>query len=103
MPIKVNEDNLKEGLLGLVVTLVEVIEELLEMQALRRMESGHVSDVEAERLGNALIDLSDALERIKADNGIGGTVREIHGQLDDLVDDVLDRLVNPERWADNPN
>lgn len=101
MPIQINEDNLKEGLLGLVVALVEIIKELLEMQALRRMEAGHLSEEEIERLGEALLDLSEALERIKSDNGITSTVRDIRWQLDSLVDDVLDRMINPERWAED--
>lgn len=101
MPIQINEDNLKEGLLGLVVALVETIKELLEMQALRRMEAGRLSEEEIERLGEALLDLNEALERIKRDNGITSTVRDIRWQLDSLVDDVLDRMINPERWAED--
>lgn len=103
MPIQINEDNLKQGLLGLVVALVEVIKELLAMQALRRMESGGLTDEEIERLGEALIDLDEALERIKNENGIATTVRDIRWSLDDLVDDVLDRMINPERWAEDAN
>ncbi len=54
MAINLDEDNLKDGLLGLVVALVEIIQELLERQALRRMESGCLSDAGIERLGEAL-------------------------------------------------
>ncbi len=70
MAINLDEGNLKEGLLGLVVALVEIIQELLERQALRRMESGSLSDSEIERLGQALLELTEALDKIKSDNNI---------------------------------
>ncbi len=101
MPIQINEDNLKQGLLGLVVALVELVKDVLSMQALRRMEGGRLTDEEINRLGEALIDLNDALEQIKMDNGLEKVVRDVRWSLDDLVDDVLDRMINPERWAED--
>ncbi len=58
MAIRLDEKNLKSGLLGLVVALVEIIQELLERQALRRIEGGSLSDMEVERLGESLCELS---------------------------------------------
>jgi hypothetical protein len=101
LPIQINEDNLKQGLLGLVVALVELVKDVLSMQALRRMEGGRLTDEEINRLGEALIDLSEALEQIKMDNGLEKVVRDVRWSLDDLVDDVLDRMINPERWAED--
>jgi len=40
MAIHVDEGNLKSGVLGLVLALVEVIRDALKIQALKRMESG---------------------------------------------------------------
>ncbi|WP_420096067.1 gas vesicle protein GvpK, partial [Brevibacterium sediminis] len=40
MALNVDEESLKHGVLTLVVTLVEVIQEALETQAVRRMEGG---------------------------------------------------------------
>ena len=100
MPIKINEDNLKAGLLGLVVALVEVIEEVLEREALRRMESGRLNEREIERLGKGLMELNDALEHIKAENDIEDTVRSLRGELDKLVEETIDVLANPERWEE---
>ncbi|HWQ20263.1 MAG TPA: gas vesicle protein K [Methanotrichaceae archaeon] len=99
MAIKIDEDNLKEGLLGLVVALVEIVEEVLERQAVRRMESGRLSDEEIERLGSALSDLNEALEKIKQDNNIVDSVRTVKEGLDQIADDVVDQFLNPERWA----
>jgi len=101
LPIQINEDNLKQGLLGLVAALVELVKDVLSMQALRRMEGGRLTDEEINRLGEALIDLSEALEQIKMNNDLEKVVRDVRWSLDDLVDDVLDRMINPERWAED--
>jgi len=100
MPIKIDEGDLKAGLLGLVVALVEVIKEVLEREALRRMESGRLNEREIERLGRGLMELDAALEHIKAENGIEDTVRSLRVDLDRLVEETIDTLVNPEGWEE---
>lgn len=100
MVVKVNENNLKQGLLGLVVALVEIIQETLERQAIRRMEGGRLTDEEIERLGNALIELDEALERIKKENDIEEAVRSVRDGLDRISGEVVDKMVNPERWEE---
>ncbi|GAA4916364.1 gas vesicle protein K [Nesterenkonia rhizosphaerae] len=99
MALHVDEENLKHGVLTLVVTLVEVIQEALETQAVRRMEGGDLSEEEQNRLGEALLELDEAMEQIKADHGITQSVRDLHRGLDDVVDEVVDKLINPQRWA----
>ena len=99
MPIDINEDNLKHGLLGLVIALVEIIRDALKHQALRRMEGGSLNDEEVERLGSALEEIDIAIDHMKEEQGISETVKSVRDGLDDLVDDVLDQMVNPERWA----
>ena len=47
MTIKVDSDNLKEGLLGLVIALVEILKEVLEKQAIYRFESNSLREEEA--------------------------------------------------------
>lgn len=101
MAIEVNADRLREGVLGLVVALAEIIRDCLKLQAMRRIESGRLFPEEAERLGCALLDLDRALEDIKDEQGIRDTVDAVRDGLDDVVDDFLDRLVNPERWGDD--
>jgi len=102
MAIRLDEENLKDGLLGLVVALVEIIQELLERQALKRIEGGSLSDAEIERLGESLCDLSVALQRIKADNGIEDSVRSVRDGLDQVADELFDKFLNPESWAEEP-
>jgi len=101
MTLTIDEHSLKNGILTLVVTLVEVIQEALEGQAIRRLEGGELTEEEQERLGQALLDLDDALESIKADHGLVGSVADLRRGLDDVVDDVVDRLVNPGRWVED--
>ncbi|MTE18859.1 gas vesicle protein K [Streptomyces sp. TRM43335] len=100
MAITVDEKSLKQGVLSLVVTLVEVIQEALERQALRRMNGGDLTPEELERLGDALLELDEAIEEIKADHGITDSVADLHRGLDEVVDDVVDKLVDPGRWAE---
>jgi len=96
MSIKIDENNLKSGLLGLVVSLVEIIEEVLELEALRRIESGQLKEEEINRLGKGLMELDQALERIKVDNHIEDLVDEIRSNLDMVVEDTLEIISNPE-------
>jgi hypothetical protein len=99
MAIKIDETNLKEGLLGLVVALVEIIEEVLERQAIRRMEGGRLTDEEMERLGEALFELDEALEKIKVDNGIEYAVKSVRDGLDNVAEDIVDQFINPDNYT----
>lgn len=89
MSVNIDEGNLKQGLLGFVVALVEVIQEVLERQAVRRMEGGRLSDQEIERLGLALGELKDALDNIKRDNDLDETVRSVRDDLDMVADNMI--------------
>jgi DNA invertase Pin-like site-specific DNA recombinase len=82
-----------------VVSLVEVIKDALKLQAFKRMEGGSLTEEEIDRLGQALADLDVALEQLKADQGIAEAVQQVRDGLDDVVDDVLDKFLNPESWV----
>ena len=98
MPIDIDEKNLKHGVLGLVVALVEIIKDALRLQAFKRMEGGSLTDEELERLGEALMDLDIAIEEMKKEQGITESVKSVMDGLDSSVDDILDKMINPERW-----
>jgi hypothetical protein len=100
MAIDIREDNLKHGVLGLVLALVEIIRDALKIQAFKRIESGILNEEECERLGQALMDLDIALEEIKEEQGITESVQAVRDGLDDIVDDVVNRIANPERWRE---
>ena len=98
--IDIDADNLKHGVLGLVIALVEIIRDALKIQAFKRMEGGSLKEDEVERLGEALMDLDTAIEQIKQEQGITQSVQSVRKGLDDMVDDVLDKMVNPEKWRE---
>src|SRR5690625_2903639 len=99
MTLHIDEKSLKNGVLTLVVTLVEVIQEALETQAIRRMEGGDLTEEEQDRLGEALMELDEAMAELKHEHGLTSSVADLRRGLDDVVDEVVDKLINPERWA----
>jgi hypothetical protein len=98
--VDLDEDNFKHGILGLVIALVEIIRDTLKLQAFKRMEGGSLTEEEIDRLGQALSDLDVALDQIKEEHGIADTVQSVRDGLDEIVDEVLDKMINPERWAE---
>jgi len=96
--IDIDEKNLKHGVLGLVIALVEIIKDTLKIQAVKRMEGGSLTEEEMERLGEALMDLDRAIDEIKQEQGITESVKSVRDGLDNLVDDVIDQFLNPRRW-----
>ena len=95
MPIDIDEKNLKHGVLGLVIALVEIIKDALRLQAMKRMEGGSLNEEEIDRLGRALMDLDTAIEEIKKEQGISESVKSVRDGLDNIVDDLLDKMINP--------
>ena len=63
--VELEPDNVRQGLAQLVLTLVKLIHELLEREAIRRMEGGSLSDEEIERLGQTLMLQAEELERLR--------------------------------------
>ena len=55
--IDIDPEDVERGLAGLVLGLVELLRQVLERQAVRRMEGGTLSDEEIERVGLALMRL----------------------------------------------
>ena len=97
MNIEIEGDDLRTGLLGLIVALAEIVKETLKLQALRRLEGGSLTERELERLGKALMELDEAFERIKVELGVSDAVRSVRDGLDRAVDDLVGSLVGAER------
>ena len=68
--IALRQEDVSKGLGQLVLTLVELIRQLLERQAIRRMDAGSLSDAEVERLGLTFLRLSEEVERLKKEFGL---------------------------------
>jgi hypothetical protein len=63
-------DDVRRSVAKLVLTLVEAIRQLLERQAIRRMEHGTLTDAETEADGLALMRLEEAVRDIAAQFGL---------------------------------
>src|SRR5260221_6018772 len=55
--VDVDPERVEQGLAKLVLTLVEFLRQVLERQAIRRMDGGTLTDDEVERVGLALMRL----------------------------------------------
>ena len=66
-PRRVNADpeQVERGLAQLVLTLVELLRQLMERQALRRMEQGTLTDDEVERMGETFMKLERRMQELK--------------------------------------
>ncbi len=68
--IALRPDDMKNGLGKLVLTLIELLRELLERQALRRIEAGSLTEPEIERLGVTFLQLAEQMEHFKRAFGL---------------------------------
>ena len=62
--VDIDPEGVEQGLAKLVLTLVEFLRQLLERQAIRRMDGGTLSDDEVERVGLALMRLEAKIREI---------------------------------------
>ncbi len=76
-PLRWNADpeEVQRSVAQLVLTLVEFIRQLLERQAIRRMEAGTLNDEQTEDIGRALMKLEE-------------TVRDLAGRFGIPIDDL---------------
>ncbi len=95
-------ENARDGLLTLVITVVELLLEALEREAVRRMESDTLSPTEIERLGQQLATIEAELEQLKRDEAITDDVEELRGDLDGLVEQAIQRLEDEPSTVERP-
>jgi hypothetical protein len=65
--IGVDPENVAKGLGQLVLTIVELLRQLMERQALRRMDAGGLTDDQIERLGTTFMELDKRMEQLRAE------------------------------------
>jgi hypothetical protein len=72
LPEHINADpeRVEQGLARLVLTVIELLREVLEHQAIRRMDGGTLSEEEIERLGLALLKLNGRMDELKTIFGL---------------------------------
>jgi hypothetical protein len=87
-PRRVNADpeRVEQGLAQLVLTLVELLRQLMERQALRRMDQGTLTDEQIERLGETFMKLERRMEELKREFGLEDRDLNLNlGPLGDLL------------------
>lgn len=62
--IDCSPENIEQGLAKLVLGLIEMVRQLLERQAIRRMQGGSLSDQQVEEMGEALMKLEAKIHEL---------------------------------------
>jgi hypothetical protein len=62
--------NVERGLVKLVLALIELVRQLMEKQAMRRIEAGSLTPHEIERLGCSLMEVEATIHKLQAQFGI---------------------------------
>jgi hypothetical protein len=63
--VNVDPEQVEQGLMKLVLVLVELLRQVLERQAIRRMEAGSLSGEEIDRLGTTLMRLEEKVKELQ--------------------------------------
>ncbi len=93
-------EKMQQGLAKLTLTIMEAVRLLLERQAMRRVESGTLSEEEVERMGVAFMQMSQ--EMTKVTKNLGFARKDLDVTLNSLlktggqasVVDLLDKLID---------
>ncbi len=84
--INLTSDKVENGLTQLVLSLLELVRQLVEKQALRRIEGGSLSADQVEKLGDTLMRLERQMEELKAHFKIDSLNIDL-GPLGPLIDE----------------
>ena len=88
MRLEADQEDVARGLAQLVLTLIELLRQLMERQAIRRVEAGGLTDEQVERLGQALMALEDRMDELKDLFGLEDKDLNLNlGPLGNLLDE----------------
>ncbi len=68
--IDCSPENIEQGLARLVLSLVELLRQVLERQAIRRMEGGSLAETQVEKMGESLMVLEAKIHELAANFGL---------------------------------
>lgn len=68
--INADPEQVERGLVSLVLTVVELLRQLMERQALRRVDVGDLSDLQIERIGLTLMALEKQMDQLREHFGL---------------------------------
>lgn len=84
--VNADPENLERGLAQLVLTIIELLRQLMERQALRRIDDGTLSEDEVERLGQTFMALGERMEELRSEFGLDEQDLNLNlGPLGDLL------------------
>jgi hypothetical protein len=84
--VNADPEQVEKGLAQLVLTLVELLRQLMERQALRRMEGGTLTDEQVERLGETFMKLDRRMHELTEHFGLDESDLNLNlGPLGDLL------------------
>jgi hypothetical protein len=79
-------EEVERGLAKLVLTVIELLRRLLEKQAIRRIDSGNLTDEEIERLGVTFLRLNQRMKELQGAFGLQDEDLNLNlGPLGDLM------------------
>jgi Gas vesicle protein K len=68
--VNADPERVERGLAQLVLTVVELLRQLMERQALRRIDGGSLSEEQVERLGRTFMELDRRMEELRLEFGL---------------------------------
>jgi hypothetical protein len=68
--IDADPESVERGLVCLVLTIVELLRQLMERQALRRVDQGDLTDDKIEEIGVTLMALNDRMDELREHFGL---------------------------------
>ena len=68
--VNADPESLERGLAQLVLTIVELLRQLMERQALRRIDNGGLSEEQEERLGRTFMELDRRMAELREEFGL---------------------------------
>ncbi|MEU4313803.1 gas vesicle protein K [Nocardia sp. NPDC024068] len=68
--IDADPESVERGLVTLVLTLVELLRQLMERQALRRVDQGDLSEDKIEQIGTTLMLLEERMDELREHFGL---------------------------------
>jgi len=71
--IDIDAADVARGFGELVLTVADILRELLERQAIRRIDAGDLSDEQIERLGSSLLSINEQITELRTLLGSTGT------------------------------
>jgi CII-binding regulator of phage lambda lysogenization HflD len=68
--LETDPESIQRDLMRLVLTIIELVRQLMEKQALRRVDAGDLTDDQVEALGTGLMHLENAMRDLREQHGL---------------------------------